>query len=314
MKLQRFEEINVEIKRKFSKFLREQKKIEKRIKFSWSNWGFGLEPIETSLKRLRKCDVRYIELHGNLYGPDIGYKLKVINKLLKNYGIEVSGICGMFSKEAELASISPAVRQRAIDYIKRQVEFCSEVGGEYLLVVPGAVGRPNKYDDFELDRVIESLQIVADVFVEYNVNGAIEPIRADEVSICHSFEDVVKLIKVLNHDRIKYINGDVYHMLHSESHIADTIIKYCDYLINLHIADTNRMALGTGMLDLDTILMSLYLVGYNNKRAFVSAEPLGPGADPYRQMYGKNDPVMLDKLVSDTVSYFNERESLLILD
>jgi sugar phosphate isomerase/epimerase len=313
MEPQNFEKMNLRIKEKFSQFLSQQERIENRIKLSWSNWGFGLEPVETSLERLKKNNVRYVELHGNLYGPDLGYKPRVIKKLLSDYGIEASGICGMFSKEAELASTSPIVRQRAIDYIKRQVEFCSEVGGEYILIVPAAVGRPNRYDDFEFERAVETLQIVGDIFLKYSVKGAIEPIRADEVSICHSFEDAVELIKAINHNGIKHINGDIYHMLHSESHIGETILKYEDYLINLHIADTNRMALGSGMLDLDIILMALYLIGYNNKRAFVSAEPLGPGADPYRQMYGKSDPKMLDSLVSNTVSYFYERENMILI-
>jgi hypothetical protein len=72
------------------------------------------------------------------------------------------------------------------------------------------------------------------------------------------------------------------------------------------------MAFGTGMLDLDLIIMTLYLIGYNNKRAFCSAEPLGSGADPYRQMYGRSDPAVLDRLVSETTSYFYEREELLL--
>ena len=312
MEPQNFEKINFEIKEKFSKFLKENEKVENRIKFGWSNWGFGLEPIEASLERLKKYDVKYIELHGNLYGPDLGYKPWTVNKLLNDYGVQVSGVCGMFSRENELASASPAVRQRAIDYIKRNVEFCNEVGGEYILIVLGAVGRPVKYDDFEFERVVETLQIVGDVFVENNVKGAIEPIRADEVSLCHTFEDAVKLIEAVNHKGIKHINGDVYHMLHGESHIGKTILKYGNYLINLHMADTTRMAFGTGMLDLDLIIMTLYLIGYNNKRAFCSAEPLGSGADPYRQMYGRSDPAVLDRLVSETTSYFYEREELLL--
>ena len=80
-------------------------------------------------------------------------------------------------------------------------------------------------------------------------------------------------------------------------------------LTNLHMADTNRDALGRGFLDLDTIIMSLYVIGYNNdSSAFVSPEPLEPGGDPYPAMYGKPDPVRLDLLVKNTAQYFRERE------
>jgi D-psicose/D-tagatose/L-ribulose 3-epimerase len=313
MELQNFEKLDFEVKEKFQKFLKEKGKITDRIKLSWSNWGFGMEPLETSLKRLKKFNVKYIELHGNLYGSDIGYRAKEINKLLSDYNIEVSGLCGMVSSESELASNSPSVRQRCIDYFKRNIEFCSEVRGEYLLFGAAAVGRPNKYDNFEFERSVETMQIIADYFVQYGVKGAIEPIRSDEVSIVHTFEDALRYIKAINHKGVQHICGDVYHILHGERHMGETILKYGDYLVNLHMADTNRLALGSGMLNLDVVLMSLYLIGYNNKKAFCSAEPLGAGANPYIQMYGINDPEVLDKLVSDTASYFYRRENLLLL-
>ena len=39
-------------------------------------------------------------------------------------------------------------------------------------------------------------------------------------------------------------------------------------------------------------------IGYNNDDScFLTPEPLGPGGDPYPAMYGKPDPLKLDKLV-----------------
>ncbi|MCL5771597.1 MAG: sugar phosphate isomerase/epimerase [Actinobacteria bacterium] len=311
MELQNYEKKDLLVKEKFKEFLKD-KVVKKRLKFSWSNWGFGLEPLENSLQRLNKNKVQYIELHGNVYGPDLGYKPANLNKLLSFHNIKVSGVCGMVMKESEISSSSPFVRQRCIDYFKRNVELCKELDGEYILFSPGAIGRPQKYDDFEFERAVETLKILGDIFLDAGIKGAIEPVRADEVSICHTFKDAAKMIKEVNHKGVCHIAGDVYHMLHGESHIGETILTYGDYLINIHMADTNRMALGSGMLNLDIIIMSLYLIGYNNKNAFLSAEPLGPAADPYPQMNGITDPHILDKLVSDTASYFYKRESLLL--
>ena len=60
---------------------------------------------------------------------------------LKRYGIRVAGVCGMFGPENDLSSNSGVVRQRAVDYIRRQLDLCHDVEGSYLLIVPGAVGR-----------------------------------------------------------------------------------------------------------------------------------------------------------------------------
>ncbi|MBM3705704.1 MAG: hypothetical protein FJW66_04175 [Actinobacteria bacterium] len=98
-------------------------------------------------------------------------------------------------------------------------------------------------------------------------------------------------------------------MLVEEAHIGQAIIDAKGMLTNLHMADTNRCALGEGSLDIDTLIMSLYLIGFNNDDScFLSPEPLGPGGDPYPAMYGKPDPKLLDKLVSDSVTYFRARE------
>jgi len=304
---QNFEKKDQGIRNKFEDFLKNNT-IENHLKLSWSNWGFGLESISESLARLKKYNVNYIELHGNLYGHDLGYNPTELKKMLDDYGIQASGVCGMVWDESELAAKSPFVRQRCIDYFRRQIELCVEVGGEYILFTPGAVGRTQKYDDFEFYRAVETLKILGDLFHKAGIKAAIEPVRSDEVSLVHTFQDAVDMINAVDHPGVTHIAGDTYHMLHAEPHIGETIINYGDYMVNMHIADTNRRALGTAMLDLDIIIKSLYLAGYHDKRAFVTAEPLGQGSDPYYQMYGKTDPEILDELVRQTASYWYERE------
>ncbi|MGL4402636.1 MAG: sugar phosphate isomerase/epimerase family protein [Fusobacteriaceae bacterium] len=311
MELQNFEFKNEKIKEIFLK-LKHKIDLNKKIKLSWSNWGFGLEKLETSLERLKKNGMSYIELHGNLYGDDLGYSYEEVNKLLEKYQIKVSGVCGMFSKHNDLSSNNPFQRQKAIDYLKRQIKFTAQVGGHYLLVVPAAVGRPIAYDDCEIDRSIETLGSVAHLFKENNIKAAIEPIRAAETSIIHTVEEAIEYIGKLNREEIQSINGDVYHMQSGENHIGEAIIKAGYRLVNLHMADSNRTALGDGSLDLDTIIMALYILKYNESERFVSFEPLGPGGDPYPAMNGKNNPKQLDELVEKSIRYFREREEYIL--
>jgi len=224
----------------------------------------------------------------------------------------VAGICGMFSAENDLSSNSGVARQRAIDYLKRTIRFAAAVGGEYVLVVPGAVGRPRKYDDSEFDRSTQTLRLAADLFVEHKIKAAIEPIRSAEVSFCHTIADAKRYIDAVDHPGVKHINGDAYHMLTEESHIGEAILEAGEQLTNLHMADSNRCALGDGSLDLDTLIMALYLIGYNRPGCFVTPEPLGPGADPYPAMHGKPDPAALDELVRKTATTFRQREQAVL--
>jgi len=310
---QNYELKNEEIGKAFTKLKQKsQNKIGHRLNFSWSNWGFGLEALITSAARLERFGIRYIELHGNHYGPDLGYKPREVLRILEDQGLQVSGICGMFSADSDLSSNHAANRQAAVDYLKREIEFAAEVKADYLLVVPGAVGRPTAYDDTEFERSVETLRLVADLFVKHGVKAAVEPIRSAEVSFVHTVADAKHYIEAVDHPGVVHINGDVFHMQTEESHIGEAILQAGRMLVNLHLADSNRCALGEGSLDLDTIIKALYVIGYNREGCYVTAEPLGPGGDPYPAMFGKPDQDLLDRMVQQTASYFRDREEELL--
>jgi D-psicose/D-tagatose/L-ribulose 3-epimerase len=308
--MQRFEKVNRKIDDDFGKLKKGHQLTEKRqLKLSWSNWGFGREPLSVSCARLARAGISYIELHGNHYGADLGYKVDETRRVLSDNGVRCAGVCGMFSRENDLSSNNAIHRQRAVDYIRREVEFTAEVGGTYLLVVPAAVGRPTPYDAMEFERSVETLRLAGDFFTSHRIRAAIEPIRSAEVSIVHTLEEAKRYIKAVNCKGVRHINGDVYHMQTEEAHIAAAIRDAGEMLINLHMADSNRCGLGEGSLDLDRIIKALYLIGYDRDNSFVTPEPLGPGGDPYPAMHGKPDPRALDKMVLGTARYFRERET-----
>ena len=310
---QHFEEKNANIREKFDALKKSNpERFKARLNLSWSNWGFGLEKLSDSAKRLAKAGMSFIELHGNHYGPDLGYKPDETLKILGDHGIKVSGICGMFSADNDLSSNRPGQRQAAISYLQREIPFAEAVGSYYLLVVPAAVGRPGAYDAMEFERSVDSLRDVADLFVKHHVKAAIEPIRSAETSLTHTVADAKRYIAVLNHPGVKHINGDVYHMQSEESHIGTALLEAGEALTNLHFADSNRCALGEGSLDVDTIIRALYVLGYNSDGKFVTFEPLGPGGDPYPAMYGKPDPAKLDPLVINSIRYFRDREEAVL--
>jgi sugar phosphate isomerase/epimerase len=283
-------------------------RFDPRLRFSWSNWGFGLEPLDVSCDRLARASIDYVELHGNHYGPDLGYRFDETLRILQDHGLTVSGVCGMFSDDNDLSSNRPPCQQAAIDYIRREVAFTKAVGGSYLLVVPGSVGRPEPYDASEFARSSAALRLVAEEFTVHGIKAAIEPIRSAEVSLVHSVREAVAYIEAVDSAGVQHINGDVYHMQVEEPHVPRAIIEAGDRLVNLHLADSNRLALGQGSMDLDAIIMALYLIGHNAPGRFVTAEPLGPGAGPYAARTAIPDPAVLDTLVDDSITYFRERE------
>lgn len=132
--MQNYEVLDQNIQRAFAQLKAEHpQRLQKRLNFSWSNWGFGLEPLERSLERLAKNDIHYVELHGNHYGDDLGYDAVKTKKALADYGIACAGVCGMFSADNDLSSNRHIQRQAAIDYIKRELygysrDYCPAFG------------------------------------------------------------------------------------------------------------------------------------------------------------------------------------------
>lgn len=290
----------------------EPDRFKTRLELSWSNWGFGQEKLSVSVARLAKAGLSYIELHGNHYGRDLGYRLTETAAILQDHGVRAAGVCGMYSAESEFASTSYRARQAAIDYTRRELDFCHSIGGSYLLVVPAAAGRTKSYDEYELNRSVETLQRIGDDFVAAGVKGAVEPIRKAETTIVHTVADAVEYIDAVNHPGIQHINGDVYHMQAEETYIPDAVLEAGDRLLNLHMADSNRAALGRGALELDTIIKALYLIGYNHPGHYVTPEPLGSAPDVYPAMHALHDPADLDDLVFTTVDYWREREEAVL--
>jgi sugar phosphate isomerase/epimerase len=313
--MQHFEQRNEAIRERFESIKKANPQLgNKRINLSWSNWGFGIEPLAVSAKRLQSAGVKFIELHGNHYGDDLGYRVDETRTILQDHGIAVSGVCGMFSRENDLSSNNPVHRQRAIDYLKREVPFTQAMGGSYLLVVPAAVGRPAAYDATEFERSVETLASQAKLCTDHGIRAAIEPIRSAETSLVHTVADAKNYIAAVNSDGVKHINGDVYHMQTEEQHIGTAILDAGEALTNLHFADSHRGALGEGSLDVKTIIRALYCLGYNREGYYVTFEPLGAGGDPYPAMYGKPDPATLDHLVNTSIPYFRECEEAVLAE
>jgi sugar phosphate isomerase/epimerase len=218
----------------------------------------------------------------------------------------------MFSADNDMSSNRPTVRQAAIDYLRRELPFTKAVGGSYLLVVPGAVGRPKAYDAMEFDRSVAVLKQCAPWFGEQGIECAIEPIRSAEVSLVHTVKHAQDYISAINSPHIQHINGDVYHMQSEEDHIGEAIVNAGEKLANLHFADSNRSALGEGSMDVATIIRALYSIGHNQPRRYVTFEPLGPGGDPYPAMYGRPDKAKLDALVVNSIRYFRQCEEMVL--
>lgn len=309
MKEQNYVIKSEQIKNKFKELKeKEPAKIKDSIKLSFSIWMFGSEKLEKSFERLNQAGYNYVELAGDHYLKEFGSNYKQVKQLLEKYELKVSGSCGLYSSEVDMSSGSPYTRKNAVDYIKNEVEFLEKVGGRYLILVPSAVGDSGAFDQNAYLRSIETAKIVAQKIEGSPVKIAVEPIRSAEVNLINTVKKALEYIEKVDQPEIQHLNGDIFHMLNEEEHIGEAVLKAGDNLVNLHLADSNRGAIGMGMTDLDLVISALYLIGYNQGNKFVTGEPLSVGGDPYSLMNQKGNETKYDFLVKQTREYFRARE------
>ena len=305
--LQNFQMQSEKIRKEYLRLKAENpERLDPPLKFGWDAWSFGNEAFIKTVQRLHRFGVTNIQALVTPAGNDVTPQAAEWNQILKNYGMTATGLDADYTAEVNIASPSPFIRQAGIDYIRRLLDFGATLGVEYILVVPGCVGQSVPFDAYEMERSAASLLRLAGDFASYGIRCAIEPIRSGLVSTVHTVKDAIQLLEMVNHPAIYHINADVYHIMLEEGEISTSLIQAGERMANLHISDSNRGTLGSGCMDLDTIIMTLYVMGYNQMAGHVTAELLDKRIPKVECAWTM--PEILDDMVERSARYFRERE------
>jgi D-psicose/D-tagatose/L-ribulose 3-epimerase len=285
------------------------------MKYAISNWIYGDEPVEETFARLKRCGYDGVELMGE---PD-QYDPEAINKLCDSYGLKVLSIAGMYpwpTDSRDLANPDPAIRERAVDYLIKCVHFATQVGAPLIIVVPAAVGRVSplggESDDEhwvagverEWENAVSSVKQAAVVAEEKGVFLAIEPINRYETFLVTNVDDALRFVRDVGSSAVK-IHLDTFHMNIEESDPADAIRRAGDLLVNVHISDSNREAVGRGHFDFRGLMKALKDIGY---RGTLALEPLPPVPNPYIAARMKRFAHLKDVYAGESVDRLKELE------
>lgn len=315
MKLQRYEQKNQNIREAFEELKqKEPERLCRRIDISFCSDCFGLEPVTDSIERLADLGYEYIEIPGNYGGPDSGHHthLPAILNMMERRNMRCSGLCPTDTENLALTTQEPVMKQSIIDHVRGNLEFCKALGGSYYLITAGPCGVGERMDEGDWDRSVLLLSEMGSLFAENGIHCAVEPLFRGLVPIVHDVAEVKQYIKDVNHPNIRYIFGDLQHFLIGEEHIGEAILNCGEQLLCLHLRDTmNGLPIGYGMMDIDTVIRALYLIGFNKPGRFVVGEPNVGGYSQYGDFFnfGVRYPEKIRRqMAADTIDYFRERE------
>lgn len=258
------------------------------MKYSISNWIYGDEPLRETFQRLKKYGYDGVELMAEPRHYDVAE----INALCREFGLKVLSLAGMYpwpTEDRDLANPDPEVRKRAVGYLKECVDFAVAVGAPLIIVVPAAITRTAPLGQFKSEEewmeaaerewnfAVESVRSAATYAEKKGILLAIEPINRYESFLVNSAEHGLRFISEVGSEAVR-LHLDTFHMNIEEKDPPGAIRKAGELLVNFHVADSNREAVGRGHIDFRAIVKALKDINYQWTLAL---EPLPPVPDPY---------------------------------
>ncbi len=280
------------------------------MKYAISNWIYGEEPLEDNLARIRKFGYEYVELEG---APDKEkYQVDKVNRLVRDYGLKVSGIAGIFpwpSDSHDFANPDPKVRDRAVEYTKRCLDLAKHVGAIYVNVLASPLYKlePLADPEDEWKWAVESVRKAGEYAEELGVLITVEPLNRYETYLVNNVDDGLRFISDVDCDSVK-IMLDCFHMNIEEQNLGAAIRKAGKNLINIHIADSNRQSTGRGHTDFRSVIRALRDIDY---QYCLTLEPLPPLHNPYLASNMKGSEAMHDMFAEECITYLKYLESVI---
>jgi D-psicose/D-tagatose/L-ribulose 3-epimerase len=229
------------------------------LKIAMHNW-MRPEPIETTIRRLGKSGYDGIEISGE---PAV-YDAAEVKRLLDEHGLECWGSVTLMTGGRDLVHEDHYVRRASVEYVKDTLTLVSELGGRILTVVPSTVGKvvPMASPEEEWAWCVEGLKECQAHAEQVGVRIGVEPLCRFETYFINRHDQALQMAKDVGGNC--GVTLDLFHMNIEEADWAQALRNAGDYLVDVHVADNNRMPPGQGALDWDLLAKTLADIGYDD--------------------------------------------------
>ena len=197
--------------------------------------------------------------------------------------IKLSAIAGF---AGDLLSKDQTERKKAINNYLERIKFCAELEGIGVISVP-TFGQgvyevyanqnfsevypgTSKILGFEKNHLLESYKLLGKYAEEYGVFIIIEPLNRYETRFLQKLEHATEICRLVGKEKIR-IMADFYHMNIEENNISNSLRAAAEYLVYIHLADSNRLLPGMGHIDFAEPFATLTKIGFNNFLSIESA-------------------------------------------
>jgi D-psicose/D-tagatose/L-ribulose 3-epimerase len=248
------------------------------MRIAMHNW-MRAEPIEVTVARLAKCGYDAIEISGE---PE-RYDTKHVGKLLKDHGLTCWGSVTLMMGDRNLLTANERNRAMSVKYVKDTITMVKELAGEEITVVPCTVGKlvAEASPEEEWRWAVESLKQCYEHGLREGVKIALEPLNRFETYFLNRSDQGLMLAEAVGPECGVCL--DCFHMNIEEKDLFQSLERAKHRLVDVHVADNNRMACGMGALDWTKIISTLKTIGYTGALTVEFVAPVDrTPANPYK--------------------------------
>lgn len=246
------------------------------IKFGVSTW-LWTSPFKTDTVSLfaKISEMGYDIVEIPVEDPSL-IDVKAVKAALKEFGLRAE-ICGAFGPTRDLTHDDPAFHKTSFEYIESSMEIGYELGSSIFAgPMYSAVGKARlvspEQKKKEWDRAATNLYKVGEMAAQRGLQLGIEPLNRFESDLINTAEDVVALIKDINHPSAKMML-DGFHMNIEERNIEEAIKLAGDKLVHIQVSENYRGTPGTGQARWEDFRKGLEAINYQGAVCIESFTP-----------------------------------------
>jgi len=244
------------------------------MKLSVSNIAWGNEDLEGHLQLLKRLGCEGVEIAPSCIWDEpvdsTPSQQRKFRKIVENCGLVVVGLHSLLYTRPDLVVFgSPGTRNRTIEYMRRLIHLCRELGGATMVF-----GSPKNRQRGQMD-VEDAFSIATTFFFKlseeakkYDVLLCIEPLGKNESDFITSSHEGMELVSRVNHPNF-WLHLDAKAMITSKENYAEVFIKYISDFKHFHVGDPGLAPPGSTGVDHSIIGKALRDSGYNR---FISIE------------------------------------------
>lgn len=227
------------------------------------------ESLERGCQMAATLGFDAVEVFPN--GPE-DPELDQLPDLLSRYRLKLAAIgtgAGWLKHQWSLSSSDPEIRRKAVGFVEGLIDRAGPLGAPAIVGSMQGRSQPPASRESCLERLADALgHLSRHATAAHQTTLLYEPLNRYETDLFCQLTPARRWLEEEGLDGVRLL-ADLFHMNLEEHHPAQAILSNGAAIGHVHLADSNRQAMGRGHTQQKAILEALRRIGYSG---FLSAE------------------------------------------